>query len=33
MNIKHIKEIVYLLRNCVRHPDNDKLMRTDCLPA
>lgn len=27
MNIKHIKEIVYLLRNCVRHPENDKLMQ------
>lgn len=27
MNIKHIKEIIYLLRNCVRHPDNDKLMQ------
>lgn len=27
MTIKHIKEIIYLLRNCVRHPDNDKLMQ------
>ena len=27
MNIEHIKETIYPLRNCVRHPENDKLMQ------
>lgn len=27
MNQRHIQDIIYLLRNAVRHPDNDKLMQ------